>query len=471
VSDKKTHNNEKQQNKSDGIGNSVDCVEGNIDTVFDVVIVGAGMVGLSLACALKTLPATQTLNIAIIDKNPILEKSQWQGTDPRVSAIVKSSENLLRNIGAWPYIEHHHQHAYTAMEVWEKDGTASIEFDSAEVSHTELGFITENRVLQRSLYDCLLALQEEENQAYNEETSSKKSSEKSNSLQWFFSDAISHLEKATPNNKKTKENKNRNWIVNFENQKSINARLLIGADGAMSFIRNQLNISLNSKNLEHKAMVCHVSCEEAHNNVARQLFLIDGPLAFLPQPDPHMCSIVWSSSHEKIDQLMALDAPAFNVKLAKAFEYKLGSIQFSDARFSFPLHQRHADSYIEKNAALIGDAAHTIHPLAGQGVNLGFMDAAVLAEEIARAVKRGFDINSREMLRRYERRRRGQVSLMMQSMRGFQQLYATKNADLIGLRNLGVKLVNNMSPIKHQVLKHAMGLSGDLPELAKEFTE
>jgi 2-octaprenylphenol hydroxylase len=404
---------------------------------FDIAIVGAGMVGLSLACALARL----NLKIAIIDRSTIPLKESWQGFDPRVSAIVKSSEYFLKNIGAWQFIEQERHCAYSGMDVWEKDGTGNIQFDSAELAESELGFVIENRIMQWAMQSLLL------NQ---------------NNVSWFCPENISSFKQEQGS---TQEQK---WKIDFESGQSIQSELLIGADGALSFVREQLNIELTTKDLEHKAIVCNVETELPHDNIARQIFLPSGPIAFLPLAEnDKACSIVWSATPQTSDSLMSLSESDFNLKLNQCFENKLGKVVGSDKRFSFPLFQRHAQTYISSQAALIGDAAHTIHPLAGQGVNLGYMDAAVLAEEIQRAQKRKISIGSKEVLRRYERRRRGQVTLMMNSMRGFQQIYSIGNADLIGLRNLGVKLTNKISPIKNHILSRAMGLDGDLPKLAR----
>lgn len=397
----------------------------------DLAIVGAGMVGLSLACAL----AQHEISIVIIDRNLPEVKENWQGFDARVSAIVKSSEYFLKNIGAWKFIDKERFCAYQGMEVWEQDGTARIEFDAMELGYTELGYIIENRIMQWAMMEKL--------RQYG-------------NVVWFCPENISQLTKETQ------------WHLEFDSGKTLEAELLVGADGALSYVRQYLGIDIKETNLEHKALVCNVVCEKEHSNIARQIFLKSGPLAFLPLAEnPFACSIVWSADYHASEALMAMDETAFNDMLGKKFEYTLGKIESSDRRFSFPLYQRHAKSYIAKQAALIGDAAHTIHPLAGQGVNLGYMDAAVLAEEILRAKKRSIPISSREVLRRYERRRRGQVSLMMAAMRGFQQTFSVRNADFIGLRNLGVRFTNQMSPVKHHILSRAMGIDGDVPAIAK----
>ncbi len=399
---------------------------------YEIAIVGAGMVGLSLACAL----ADKGIEIAILDRSMPPSKASWQGFDPRVSAIVKSSEHFFKNIGVWSFIENERHCAYQGMEVWEQDGTARIEFDAMELGYTELGYIIENRIMQWAMMEKL---------------------KQYNSVHWLCPENISQI---------TKE---KVWEIEFESGLKLTAELLVGADGAFSYVRDFLGIEIKETNLEHKALVCNVVCEKEHNNIARQIFLKSGPLAFLPLAEnPRSCSIVWSSDYHTSENLMAMDEAAFNDFLGKKFENTLGKIQSSDKRFSFPLFQRHAETYISEQAALIGDAAHTIHPLAGQGVNLGYMDAAVLAEEIIRAKKRGIAISGKEVLRRYERRRRGQVTLMMTTMRGFQQTFSIRNADFIGLRNLGVRLTNRIAPVKHHILSRAMGIDGDVPDIARE---
>jgi 2-polyprenylphenol 6-hydroxylase len=392
---------------------------------FDVLIVGAGMVGLSLAAALAPLP----LSIAIIDTATQPEKSQWQGRDPRISAIVKSSEIFLKQTHAWDFIAQERHCAFYGMDVWEQDGTANIQFDAADVGEQNLGYLIENRVMQWAL---------------------EQSIRQYKNVSWFCPETISQFQKQ------------KDWHIHFSSGKTVSAKLLIGADGANSFVREKLGMEVVIKDLGHHAIVCNVQTEKPHQGIARQIFLNSGPLAFLPlvpDDDKHYCSIVWSLTPEKAKAMMALDEAQFNQRLTEQFEYRLGEVLHSDKRFSFPLFQRHAKSYIDDSVALIGDAAHTIHPLAGQGVNLGYADAQALAEEIERAIERKIAINSREVLRRYERKRRGQNTLMMQSMGVFQNLYGTNIPDLRLLRNWGLSLTNKSTLLKNQFLKQAMGIN------------
>lgn len=399
---------------------------------FDVVVVGAGMVGLSLVAALAPL----NLKIAIVDQSAPAEKNTWQGRDPRVSAIVKSSEQFLKKCGAWDFISQERYCSFYGMDVWEQDGTANIQFDAADVAEQNLGYIVENRVMQWAL---------------------QQSINKHKNISWFCPEKISELKRNT------------HWQLYFASGTQIEGALLIGADGAESFVRKSLNMDVVIKDLGHHAIVCNVQTEKPHQGIARQVFLNSGPLAFLPLEkneakiaNNNYCSIVWSLTPEKAKVMMALNEVEFNQQLTANFEYRLGEVISADKRFSFPLFQRHAKSYIADGVALIGDAAHTIHPLAGQGVNLGYMDAQALAEEIERAMARKISISSREVLRRFERKRRGENTLMMQSMRVFQNLYATNNPDLRLLRNWGLNITNKSTLIKNLFLKQAMGISRDI---------
>ena len=230
-------------------------------------------------------------------------------------------------------------------------------------------------------------------------------------------------------------------------------------------------ISHQEKSYQQSAIVTTVKTEQAHQHTAWQRFLETGPLAFLPlrscEGDDHSCSIVWSLDDEELDAKMALDDKAFASALARAFEHRLGDIIAVDKRFAFPLRQRHADLYVQPGLALVGDAAHTIHPLAGQGVNLGLMDAAVLTEELIRACQRQLELGELSVLQRYQRRRRGDNALMMGTMSGFKLLFGEPALPVRWLRNTGMNWLNELSPVKNRVAANAMGLSGDLPALAK----
>lgn len=219
-------------------------------------------------------------------------------------------------------------------------------------------------------------------------------------------------------------------------------------------------------NYHQKAVVAHVRPEKSHQETAWQRFLPSGPLAFLPLHDGR-CSIVWSTTPEQADALLALEASAFAEALAEAFDQRLGSILEVGRRGAFPLRLQHAQTYVKPGLALIGDAAHVVHPLAGQGVNLGLLDAAALAEVILDALNAGQDFASFKTLRRYERWRKGDNLLMLAVMDGFKRLFGTALPPVRLLRNIGLNLTDAAGPLKHLIARRAMGLDGDLPRLAQ----
>ncbi|MCG8415245.1 MAG: FAD-dependent monooxygenase, partial [Pseudomonadales bacterium] len=240
-------------------------------------------------------------------------------------------------------------------------------------------------------------------------------------------------------------------------------KLLIGADGANSRIRELMNFTTREWDYQHTAIVTTVRTELPHSHTAYQRFMATGPLAFLPlsqtqSDDQQFCSIVWSCIPERAEELMALSDEEFRLQLGRAFEHKLGMIEWCDKRFQLPLRQRHATEYHRDNVVLIGDAAHTIHPLAGQGVNLGLLDVEVLAEELSNGVKAGRAINDPILLSRYQRKRRGHNLGMMWLMEGFKHLFAQQSPPIQWLRNAGLSAVDNMGVIKNQLARRAIGL-------------
>lgn len=397
---------------------------------YDVVIVGGGMVGLTLACAL----ANSRLQVAVIEACEPEDIHKDDEYDLRVSAISRASQQVFMNLNVWQSMVSKRVTAFENMHVWDATGDGEIHFDAAELGIDALGHIVENRVTQ-------LALMEQIRQQKN--------------VDFLCPTQVECIE----------YNEVISRVVLAQGDE-LEARLLVGADGAHSRVRDAVGINLDQAEYQQKAIVCTVKTSMHHQYTAWQRFLPTGPLAFLPIGDQH-CSIVWSMASEQVDDLLELDQNDFIQKLEQAFDRKLGAIESISETAAFPLVRRHAESYVKPGLALIGDAAHTIHPLAGQGVNLGILDAVSLAQVIMETDFKGLDFAAHTSLRKYERWRRGENSIMMFSMSGFKNLFSNEQAELSVIRNAGLSLINSLPPVKNKFMRHAMGLEGDLPKLAK----
>ena len=398
----------------------------------DLIIVGAGMVGSALALALQN----SGLQILLLDGGPLSVKpfDQSAAFEPRVSALSAASQRILERLGAWDGIAALRTSPYGEMQVWDGSGTGQVHFSAASVHAEVLGHIVENRVVQDGLLDALYEAD----------------------LGLLPGARLEQLRRSGDD-----------WLLTLTDGRELRAPLVIAADGANSAVRRLAGCATREWDYLHHAIVTSVRCSKPHQQTAWQRFTDDGPLAFLPlakaDDAEHWCSIVWSTTPAEAERLMALDDAAFCHELGKAFEWRLGDVLESDPRHCIPLRQRHAKRYVEPGLALIGDAAHTIHPLAGQGVNLGFLDAAVLAEVLMHALERGENLADIKVLGRFERRRMPHNLAMMAAMEGFERLFQADPLPLRWLRNSGLNLVDGANEAKALFVRQALGLSGDLP--------
>ena len=395
----------------------------------DVVVAGAGMSGATLACALTTAG----LRVAVIEsrKAPTWNSKEY---DLRVSAINLASENILATVGVWLGIQRKRVSLFHQIETWDESSLGKISFDAADAGLSHLGHIIENTVMTAALHEKLGQL------------------------------GVINLHYGTSVDQWTTDDGQ--VMVTTDKGQVIESRLLVGADGALSHVRETAGIGLRKRPYRHTAIVANVTTEKSHHQTARQRFLSTGPLAFLPLADGRS-SIVWSADSCLVEKLAESSDDSFRKQLATAFGDRLGTIDSVSRRLSFPLVRRHADQYIDKRVALIGDAAHTVHPLAGLGANQGIADAATLGEVLIDSVNRGRDIGGQQTLRRYERWRRGENQLVLDTLDGLYHLFGTTHPLVTSLRGLGLNLTDRVRPIKNVFLRRATGLSGDLPRMAK----
>ncbi|OQY55016.1 MAG: ubiquinone biosynthesis protein UbiH [Candidatus Parabeggiatoa sp. nov. 2] len=437
----------------------------------DVLIVGSGLVGATCACALlqggmrivlveakpqpPPTPYLQKPGINELDlqkpgkdelASPLpkgitneldLQQGQIDKFDLRTFAITRASERIFTNLGVWEKITAQRVSLFREMHVWDAGGPGKIHFNSAALNEPTLGYIVEQNVIQTALtarlaeFENLTCYRPAKVQSFNltaDETAMQ---------------------------------------VQLDNGQCLTTRLLIGAEGANSSIRTNAGIQYKRRDHGQQAIVATVQTAQPHQETAWQRFLPTGPLAFLPLTDAHTSSIVWSIDTPLAQRLMALEKDTFQQQLEKAFAFKLGAVKDSSQRAAFPLQSRHVLNYVQPRLALVGDAAHTVLPLAGQGLNLGLLDAAALSEILINAHTRGRDFGSYRQLRRYERWRKGDNFATLKAMEGFKHLFGSSNGILIRARNAGLRFTDAAAPIKQIIMQHATGSTGDLPRLAQ----
>jgi len=388
----------------------------------DVAIVGGGIVGGTLACALAP-----HLRIALVEPRATASDAR------RVSAITLASRRILQNIGVWSRIAPEAVHPLRRMQIGDARGSGRLTFDAADVAQTDLGYIVDNRAMEAAIATELDAL--------------PNLTRVARALVAF----AAHADGA---------------LVRLDDATQLEARLVVGADGARSPTRTLAGIALEGGSYDQTAIVCEIRTQRAHAGTAFQRFLPTGPLAFLPL-EGNRSSIVWSADAEFAQTLLALDDAAFIARLSEASARVLGEVVEAGPRLSFPLGHARAREYVRARVALCGDAAHSIHPLAGQGLNLGLLDAASLAEVLRDATAARRDIGALATLRRYERWRKGDNIAMFAVTDGLKRLFQAQSTWLTWGRNRGFDAVDRIPPLKRLLISRAMGLSGDLPPLAR----
>jgi 2-octaprenylphenol hydroxylase len=398
---------------------------------FDIAIVGGGLAGAALACAL----GDSGLHVALLESNPLspgvpMLSEGLEGFDLRVCALTEASRAWLEQLGVWPAVLAYRACPYRHMTVWDAEGVGRIDFDAGEINAATLGHIVEHAPLQGALL---------------QRAASRRG------VQLFVPATVERFERTGAG-----------VMMQLADGRQLRTALLVGADGANSAVRRWAGIDSRERSYGQQAIVATVACEQPHQHTAWQIFRREGPLALLPLPGgeggARFCSIVWSVDEAVADELLALDDDAFRDALGRAFEHRLGAITATSPRRAFPLRARHATRYHADAVALVGDAAHTIHPLAGQGINLGFSDTRALAGELLRARRRGLPPGHPSALGRYQRVRRGDNLAMLMAMEGFKRLFGARAPTLALLRNRGLDLVDGSGPLKRLLMRHAMGL-------------
>ena len=395
---------------------------------YDVVIVGGGMVGAAVACCL----GGSELKVAVIEAQLPEAFTDDQPHDLRVSALSIASQKILQTVGAWEGIIARRACPFKRMRVWETAGDTT--FNSDDIRYPELGHIVENRITQISLLERL--------------------------------SAFSNISLIMPATITRIDYDGQHSTVHLNDGQSIQAKLLVAADGGQSRVRQTVGIGVTSWDYNQHALVIYIKTAYPQQDITWQRFVPSGPQAFLPLTGPYG-SIVWYQSPDEVRRLKALPYEQLLQELVAAFPDCLGEVEQVLGVASFPLKRQHAQRYVKPGVALVGDAAHMINPLAGQGVNIGLLDAAALAEVLIHAQQQGKDISELAVLERYESIRRQENLKMMTVMDFFYQFFSNDILPIKILRNLGLGLAHRINPARSKVMTAAMGLEGNLPKLAK----
>ncbi len=394
---------------------------------FDVVVIGGGMVGAAVACCL----GGSSLKVAVVEKLLPDAFAPDQPHDLRVSALSAASQKIMETVGAWQGVVKRRLCPFKRMRVWETAG--DTEFNSEDIGYAELGHIVENRVVQLALLERI--------------------------------NDFDNVELIAPVNIESVNYQRDNSRIELSDGRRITAKVLVGADGGGSRVRQTVGLGVHSWDYQQQALVIYVKTDYQQQDITWQHFVSSGPQAFLPLTGSYG-SVVWYNSADEVRRLKALSNEELGRELMATFPKELGRVEVL-ATASFPLKRQHAQHYVKHGAALVGDAAHMINPLAGQGVNIGLLDAAALAEVLVEAAAQGKDIAEQTVLKKYESLRRNENLKMMTLMDVFYRFFSNDVLPLKFFRNLGLGLAERIKPAKLKAMRIAMGLEGDLPKLAK----
>ncbi|MGK4441987.1 3-demethoxyubiquinol 3-hydroxylase [Yersinia enterocolitica] len=386
---------------------------------YDVVVVGGGMVGAAAALGL----AQTGWSVALLENEAPIQFDANSVPDLRVSAIGCTSVALLKQLGAWSRVQQMRYAPYRRLETWEQPGSQVV-FDATSLSLPELGFMVENRVLQLAL--------------------------------WQQMTECSNLTLLCPSRLQAMVRVDEHWKITLDAQQEIQGRLVIGADGANSLVRRLAGIGTNGWQYRQSCMLITVETDTAQQDTTWQQFFPSGPRAFLPLFD-HWASLVWYDSPQRIRQLQAMPMSQLNQEIAAAFPSRLGAVK-AIAAGSFPLVRRHAQQYVQPGLVLLGDAAHTINPLAGQGVNLGYRDVDALLNVLNEAREQAELWHSEQVLLRYQRRRRTDNLIMQSGMDVFYTAFSNNLPPVKFVRNLALMAAQRAGKLKDHALRYALGL-------------
>ena len=398
-------------------GSSLEAHVVNIKSVFDGAVIGGGVVGLSIALGL----AQRGFSVAVIDTGPLT--AAIEPANSRVVALNQASQSLLSSLGVWSLIEENALAPYEHMMIWDSSNAAQIEFDCRMIAQDKLGWIVQESMIREALLKRLSDM---------------------TTVTLFPSESVKALHEQSGTISIKSETMH--WT----------AKCLFAADGARSICRSLLNVSLTTWPYDQQALVSTVRTSHPHKKTAYQVFNPEGPLAFLPLADPYQCSIVWSTTPDRAKALLALSEEAFNQALTKAFAAQLGDVLESGARFQFPLVMRHVETYVGAHWVFLGDAAHTIHPLAGLGLNLGLADVTGYFDLLDKQSKSGQLLSNRS-LQAFQRQRKHAVWQVILLMQGIKMLFSNSLLPVQWLRGVGLRCCNHLPLLKRLFIGYAAG--------------